>query len=71
MAYAETNFRTKKDLKTAVEKGDVPVYQPGPSGSTVRDGMACIEGPHYPEPHKWYACVTIKDGVIPKGSKVK
>ena len=27
---------------------------------------AYLEGPHYPEPHKWYAEVEMKDGVIVK-----
>lgn len=71
MAYAEHNYKTKKALRDAVALADVPVYQPGPFGSEVRDGSACIEGPHYPEPHRWYASVTVKGGVIPKGSKVK
>jgi hypothetical protein len=30
----------------------------------VNDGPGAIEGPHYPKPHKWYAAVVVKDGVI-------
>lgn len=71
MAYAQQNFKTKKQLKEAVAQGDVPVYQPGPFGPSVKDGTACIEGPHYPKPHSWYASVEVKNGVIPKGSKVR
>jgi hypothetical protein len=71
VAYTETNFRTKKALKEAVEKGNVRVYQPGPFGPDVRDGRTAVEGPHYPEPHKFYALVEVKNGVIPKGSRVE
>jgi hypothetical protein len=71
LTYTVTNYRTKKQLKDEVARRDVPVYQPGPFGPGVQDGVAAIEGPHYPEPHTWYAAVTIRNGVIPKGSKVK
>lgn len=69
--YTIENFKSKKALREAVALRDVPVYQPGPFGPDVRDGIHCAEGPHYPEPHRWYAETTVKDGVIPKGSKVK
>ena len=29
-----------------------------------RDGVIYLEGPHYPEPHRWYAQATVKGGVI-------
>jgi hypothetical protein len=70
MAYAVRNFKTKKALKEAVEahkKGIGPAveaFQPGPFGVDLADGRTCIEGPHYPEPHRWYASADIKDGVI-------
>jgi hypothetical protein len=45
----------------------VTYYQPGPfGGNGPKDGTFCCEGPHYPEPHKWYATCTAKDGVIVK-----
>ena len=68
MAYTERNFNSKKDLKKAVAAGDVSVFNP--LFGAVKDGMACIEGPHYPESPKWYARVEVKGGVISKGSKV-
>ena len=71
MAYASKNFKSKKALREAVAVGDVPVFQPGPFGPDVADGSAVIEGPHYPEAHRFYAAVTVKGGVIPEGSKVK
>jgi len=70
MAYTRTNYKTKKALHEAVALSDVPVYQPGPFGPAVANGSTAIEGPHYPEPHKWYADVLVVHGVIPRGSKV-
>ena len=65
MAYTVKNYKTKKamvaDFKAGVE---IPVYQPGPFGPDVRDGYCAVEGPHYPEPHKWYAAVTVKNGCV-------
>jgi hypothetical protein len=66
--YTRKNFRTKKSLKEAVANGETVTYfQPGPfGGNEPRDGTFCCEGPHYPEPHKWYATCTAVDGVIVK-----
>ena len=68
--YTDKNYRTKKALKEAVQNGDqVTVYQPGPfGGNPPSTGRVALEGPHYPEPHRWYASATIKDGVIVKVS---
>jgi hypothetical protein len=27
-------------------------------------GKHCVEGPHYPKPHSWYASVVVADGRI-------
>ena len=68
--YTDINFKSKKDLKLAVASGkQVTYYQPGLfGGKEPRDGQFCVEGPHYPEPHRWYATCTAKDGVIIKVS---
>lgn len=71
MAYTRFDYASKKALREAVTAKDVPVYQPGPFGPDVADGSAAIEGPHYPQPHRWYATVTVLDGVIPHGSRVR
>jgi hypothetical protein len=64
--YCTKNFKTKKAMKEAVERGDeVHVYQPGPF-EPPDHGIVEIEGPHYPAPHTWYAQVFIMDGVIKK-----
>lgn len=60
--YCSTNFKTKKALKAAVADGHLlTIYQPGPFGSgPIREsGTFSVEGPHYPEPHRWYARVTL------------
>ena len=67
--YTHINFRTKKELKEAVATGkQVTVYQPNDMfGSTDADnGTVCLEGPHYPKPHTWYATGTLKNGVLIK-----
>ena len=64
--YTDKNFKTKKALIAAVVSGeDVTYYQPGPfGGNEPSEGKILIEGPHYPEPHKWYAECFARDGKI-------
>lgn len=65
MAYTDRNFRTKKQLKEAIERGEhVTVYNPGPFSSYIPDGRVSVEGPHYPEPHRWYASVIVEGGRV-------
>ncbi len=88
--YTDRNFKTKKELKAAVEAYNtlivpptletaltgvgphrsgrpVTYHQPGPfGGNEPRDGEFSVEGPHYPQPHRWYARVVAKDGIIVK-----
>jgi hypothetical protein len=78
MAYAVTNFKTKRALKEAVaayndtvgtagvpSNAPVRIYSPGPFGCKT-DGIESLEGPHYPAPHSWYANVTVVDGIVVK-----
>jgi hypothetical protein len=61
--YTIINFKTAKQVKEAVNMpGGVGVYQPGPFGPDVKDGRGVIEGPHYPQPHRFYVQVEVKDG---------
>ena len=64
--YTVKNYRTKKALKEDIASGEqVRYYQPGPfGGNEPKDGTFCCEGPHYPEPHKWYATCIAKNGLI-------
>ncbi len=66
--YTVTNFKTKKALKEAVLAGSkVGIFQPGPfGGNEPKNGSVCLEGPHYPAAHTWYAEATIVDGYITK-----
>ena len=67
--YTDINFKTKKELKEAVEahkagKGKpVTYFQPG-GFPTPREGKFTVEGPQFPQPHKWYASCEAKDGII-------
>lgn len=64
MSYVDPNYKTKKYFKEAVAAGkehytySVGMFPP------PKDGEDVIEGPHYPEPHKWYARVEVKDGKV-------
>lgn len=66
--YTTRNFKTKKELKEAVARGEiVTVFQPGPFGDGYPiEGIVYLEGPHYPEPHRWYARAWLKDSRIVK-----
>ncbi len=70
MPYTNTNFKTKKALKEAVANDEkIGVHQPGPFGGNLpRNGKITLEGPHYPQPHRWYASATLEDGFITKVS---
>jgi hypothetical protein len=64
--YTHTNYRTKKALREAVAAGEeVTVFQPGPfGGNEPTDGRVSLEGPHYPEAHRWYASAVLENGRV-------
>ena len=66
--YAEGNPQTKRQLKEWIAEGrTVCAFLPNSdiTGFTTQtDGTAVIEGPHYPQPHRWYAQVELEDGRI-------
>jgi hypothetical protein len=65
VAYTRKNFPSKIAVKRALEAGEtVEVYQPGPFGPDLKDGTHAFEGPHYPEPHRWYGSGEVVDGVL-------
>lgn len=67
--YVSPNFKTKKALKQAVADGRiVTVYQPNNIANVEppTNGTVTVEGPHYPQPHSWYAQVTLEDGRVVK-----
>lgn len=62
--YCTENFRTKKALKQAVAGGkELTIYAPF-LGTPKTDGVEFLEGPHYPQPHTWYAQVKMQNGLI-------
>ena len=68
-AYTDINFKTKKQLKDALAAGrKITVYQPNDDlfggHGLPRDGRVTLEGPHSPEPHRWYATALLKDGYV-------
>ena len=64
--YVSPNFKSKKALKEALTSGkSVSVYAPG-IGDVPNNGTVYLEGPHYPEPHKWYAQGTMENGKLVK-----
>jgi hypothetical protein len=66
--YTSTNFKTKKEFKEAVTAGrQVRLFAPG-IGQPPKYGKCCVEGPHSPQPHTWYAEVEVKDGIVVKVS---
>ena len=66
--YVTPNFKTKKALKEALATGQtVHIFQPNDLfNNPLTDGRHTVEGPHYPEPHKWYAIVEVKDKKVIK-----
>ena len=66
--YTTVNFKIKKALKQAIDDGTaVRIYQPGPfGGNEPKNGTVALEGPHYPQPHRWYATVTLENGLVIK-----
>lgn len=41
----------------------ISLWSPGPF-SPATDGREVVEGPWYPEPHRWYAAVKIRNGIV-------
>jgi hypothetical protein len=64
--YSEKNFKTKKEFKEAVARGEqIRLFAPG-LGTPKENGIEFVEGPHYPAPHTWYAQVEMKDSIVIK-----
>jgi hypothetical protein len=64
--YVDPNLKSKKALKAAVKAGQrVRVFSPGPFPANA-DGEETVEGPHYPQPHRWYARVKVSGGLVVK-----
>lgn len=69
MAYVRPNFKTKKALREALAAGqEITVFQPNNimREGVPKDGTVYLEGPHYPQPHTWYAEGTMREGKLVK-----
>jgi hypothetical protein len=69
---ANTNrLAFKQSLGTALMARPITVYQPNGDLTGVSaplNGRVTIEGPHYPEPHRWYANAVLENGEVVKVS---
>ena len=64
MTYTTKNFRSKKALKDAIKAGEeVTIYEPS-GREPAMTGVVYLEGPHYPEAHRWYAQAKVENGAI-------
>lgn len=67
--YITQNPKSKAEAKRWLAAGKrLTIHQPGPfGGQEPTDGwVSGIEGPHYPEPHRWYGSVLMQEGRIIK-----
>jgi len=63
--YVNPDYKSKKDFIAAVKAGvRHEGYNPSGMFPVKQNGTDVVEGPHYPKPHKWYAQVTITDGIV-------
>lgn len=62
--YCSPNFKSKAELKRAIADGKtVTVFSPGPF-ACPENGTVYLEGPHYPQAHRWYAQAQVTDGKV-------
>lgn len=67
MSYVDPNYKSKKEFIAAVKSGvKHETYNPSGMFPTPKNGNDVVEGPHYPQPHKWYASVTVENGIVTK-----
>lgn len=64
MTYVSPNYPSKAALKRALADGvRVTAFEPG-LGTLPTEGTVTLEGPHYPQPHRWYGRAVIRNGVV-------
>jgi len=68
MSYTSINFKSKKAVKEAIANNQiVTCYNPGLGGDLSNyTGTVFLEGPHYPQPHRWYAQGKMIEGKLVK-----
>lgn len=67
-AYLYPNLKSKTAFKKAIADGQsITAWENTPWGQKpVTDGTCTFEGPHYPEPHRFYGQAQVKDGIVVK-----
>lgn len=68
MSYTTLNYKSKAAVKRDLARGvTITCYNPGIGGDLSNyTGTVSLEGPHYPEPHRWYGQGEMKDGRLIK-----
>lgn len=64
MAHTSINYKTKAELEKAVKEGQQVTLSQDGFFPPPTEGKTTVEGPH--EFHRWYAAVTLKNGIIVK-----
>lgn len=63
--YVTGNPKSKKQIKEWMAEGKrVTVFSLSPFEKPPFNGTVYIEGPHYPQPHKFYAQAIVENSVI-------
>lgn len=71
MSYVNPNYKTKKEFVEAVKAGRKhETFNPSGIGTT-QNGNDVVEGPHFPQPHRWYASVVVQNGIVIKAKHNK
>ena len=60
--YTVKNYRSKAEIKRDLAAGKIIEIMPVGQYPVPTDGPISLEGPHYPEPHRWYAQGMMKNG---------
>lgn len=68
MSYVNPDYKTKREFLAAVKAhaGLLETFNPSGMFPTPQNGADVVEGPHYPQPHRWYSAVVVKDGFVVK-----
>ena len=65
--YITPNMKSKAAIKRAIAAGEVVrLKSNSPFDRVPENGTATVEGPWYPEPHRWWGTATVKDGQVVK-----
>ena len=70
MTYTVKNYPSGAALKRDFALGiPITIFQPNAIFPALCTGTVYLEGPHYPQPHKWYLSVQVRNGVVVKINK--